>query len=127
MNINKQLGEAIKEIVSHNVDVITDSDWFKDLVKQKVKEIISKHKNLEKELSSGKIEPKLFAKKSKEYSNLESIISTAKEYLNFDNEKKGLEQILQDKNNDKEIKVDYISFLMVRDHVLILQILFLGI
>ena len=51
---------------------------------QKVKEIISKHKNLEKELSSGKIEPKLFAKKSKEYSNLESIISTAKEYLNFD-------------------------------------------
>ena len=70
---------------------------------QKVKEIISKHKNLEKELSSGKIEPKLFAKKSKEYSNLESIISTAKEYLNFDNEKKGLEQILQDKNNDSEI------------------------
>ena len=70
---------------------------------QKVKEIISKHKNLEKELSSGKIEPKLFAKKSKEYSNLESIISTAKEYLNFDNEKKGLEQILQDKNNDFEI------------------------
>ena len=70
---------------------------------QKVKEIISKHKNLEKELSSGKIEPKLFAKKSKEYSNLESIVSTAKEYLNFDNEKKGLEQILQDKNNDSEI------------------------
>ena len=70
---------------------------------QKVKEIISKHKNLEKELSSGKIESKLFAKKSKEYSNLESIVSTAKEYLNFDNEKKGLEQILQDKNNDSEI------------------------
>ena len=70
---------------------------------QKVKEIILKHSDLEKELSSGKIEPKLFAKKSKEYSNLESIISTAKEYLNFDNEKKGLEQILQDKNNDFEI------------------------
>ena len=70
---------------------------------QKVKDIISKHNNLEKELSSGKIEPKLFAKKSKEYSNLGDIISTAKEYLNFDNEKKDLEQILQDKNNDLEI------------------------
>jgi hypothetical protein len=45
MNINKQLGEAIKEIVSHNVDVITDSDWFKDLVKQKVKEIIKQNES----------------------------------------------------------------------------------
>ena len=70
---------------------------------QKVKDIISKYNNLEKELSSGKIEPKLFAKKSKEYSNLGNIISTAKEYLNFDNEKEDLEQILQDKNNDLEI------------------------
>ena len=66
---------------------------------QKVKDIISKYNNLEKELSSGKIEPKLFAKKSKEYSNLGNIISTAKEYLNFDNEKEDLEQILQDKSN----------------------------
>ena len=70
---------------------------------QKVKDIISKHNDLEKELSSGKIEPKMFAKKSKEYSNLGSIISTAKQYLNFDNEKKGLEQILNDKNNDIEM------------------------
>ena len=51
----------------------------------KVKDIITKHNDLEKELSSGKIEPKLFAKKSKEYSNLENIVSTAKLYLNFDN------------------------------------------
>ena len=70
---------------------------------EKVKDIISKHNNLEKELSSGKIEPKMFAKKSKEYSNLGSIISTAKEYLNFEEEKRGLEQILNDKNNDIEI------------------------
>ena len=70
---------------------------------QKVKDIISKHNDLEKELSSGKIEPKIFAKKSKEYSNLGSIISTAKQYLNFENEKKGLEQILNDKNNDVEM------------------------
>ena len=70
---------------------------------QKVKDIILKHNDLEKELSSGKIEPKIFAKKSKEYSNLGSIISTAKQYLNFENEKKGLEQILNDKNNDVEM------------------------
>ena len=70
---------------------------------QKVKDIISKHNDLEKELSSGKIEPKMFAKKSKEYSNLGNIISTAKEYLNFEEEKRGLEQILNDKNNDIEI------------------------
>ena len=43
---------------------------------QKVKDIISKHDNLEKELSSGKVDPKLFAKKSKEYSSLGSIICT---------------------------------------------------
>ena len=36
----------------------------------KVKDIINKHDALEKELSSGNIDPKLFAKKSKEYSNL---------------------------------------------------------
>ena len=37
---------------------------------EKVKDIVDKHKVLEKELSSGTIDPKLFAKKSKEYSNL---------------------------------------------------------
>ena len=70
---------------------------------QKVKDIISKYDNLEKELSSGKVDPKLFAKKSKEYSSLGSIISVAKKYINFDGEKKGLEQILLDKSNDTEI------------------------
>ena len=52
----------------------------------KVKEIIIRHSALEKELASGNIEPKLFAKKSKEYSNLESIISIAKAYVNFEKE-----------------------------------------
>ena len=55
---------------------------------QKVKDIIVRHDNLEKELSSGKVDTKLFAKKSKEYSNLVNIILIAKEYLNFENEKK---------------------------------------
>ena len=70
---------------------------------QKVKDIISKHNILEKELSSGKIDPKLYAKKSKEYSDLGNIISIAKEYVNFENEKKDLEQILEDKSNDNEM------------------------
>ena len=67
---------------------------------QKVKDIIVRHDNLEKELSSGKVDTKLFAKKSKEYSNLGNIILIAKEYMNFENEKKGLEQILEDKNKN---------------------------
>ena len=36
----------------------------------KVKNIITRHESLEKELSSEDIDPKLFAKKSKEYSSL---------------------------------------------------------
>ena len=70
---------------------------------QKVKNIIVRHDNLEKELSSGKVDTKLYAKKSKEYSNLGNIILIAKEYINFENEKKGLEQILDDKSNDSEM------------------------
>ena len=70
---------------------------------QKVREIVSKYEFLENELASGNIESKLFAKKSKEYSTLRNIISVAKEYLNFDNEKKNLQEILKDKKNDKEI------------------------
>tara|TARA_Y100000591_G_scaffold303898_1_gene300121 strand:- start:170 stop:1240 length:1071 start_codon:yes stop_codon:yes gene_type:complete len=70
---------------------------------QKVKNIILRHDALEKDLSSGDIEPKLLAKKSKEYSNLGNIISIAKEYINFDVVKKDLEQILQDKSNDLEM------------------------
>ena len=52
---------------------------------QKVKDLIDKHRNLEKELSLANINPKLFAKKSKEYSNLGNIIDTAKSYINFGN------------------------------------------
>ena len=70
---------------------------------QKVKNIILRHNSLEKDLSSGNVEPKLLAIKSKEYSNLGSIVSIAKEYLNFEVVKKDLEHILQDKNNDAEI------------------------
>ena len=41
--------------------------------------------------------------KSKEYSNLGEIIEIAKKYLNIENEKKDLLNMVQDKSNDKEI------------------------
>jgi len=69
----------------------------------KVKEIVNRHDALEKELSSGNIDSRLFAKKSKEYSSLGGIIKIAKEYLNFENEKKDLVNIVQDKSNDNDI------------------------
>ena len=70
---------------------------------EKVQDIIAKHDNLEKELSTGNIEAKLFAKKSKEYSNLGNIISYAREFVKFESEKKDLEQIIQDKSSDSEM------------------------
>ncbi len=70
----------------------------------KVRDLISKHENLEKELSSGKVDKKKFATKSKEYSDLNDIIKEAKEYLSFSEEKQELEKICLDKNSEKEIK-----------------------
>ena len=64
----------------------------------KVKDIITKHDILEKELSSGNIDPKLFARKSKEYSSLGGIIKIAREYVNFENEKRDLLNMVQDKH-----------------------------
>ena len=69
----------------------------------KVKDIINQHDSLEKELSSGSIDPKLFAKKSKEYSRLGNIISVARKYINFENEKKDLLNLVDDKKNDQHI------------------------
>ena len=45
---------------------------------KKIEELISKHKNLEIELSSGNVDKKLFATKSKEYADLNEIIEEAK-------------------------------------------------
>ena len=69
----------------------------------KVKDIITKYDILEKELSSGSIDPKLFATKSKEYSSLGGIIKVARQYVNFENEKKDLLNMIQDKSNDQEM------------------------
>ena len=71
---------------------------------KKVVELILRHKNLEVELSSGNIDKKLFAIKSKEYSDLNEIISYADKYLNFNKNKKDLEKLINDSSGDKEIK-----------------------
>ena len=70
---------------------------------EKVKGIITKYDSLEKELSSGNIDAKLFATKSKEYSNLGRIISIARKFVNFEKEKKDLVNMVQDKSNDQEM------------------------
>ena len=70
---------------------------------EKVQALVVKHDSLEKELSTGSIDSKTFAQKSKEYSDLGNIITYVREYLKFDNDQKDLEQILQDKNSDLEM------------------------
>ena len=53
-----------------------------------IEELILKHSTLEKDLSSGEIDKKLFAEKSKEYSDVNEIIENAKKYLLYENDKK---------------------------------------
>ena len=62
----------------------------------KVRDLISKHNSLEKDLSSGSVDKKKYAEKSKEYSDLNEIINEANEYLLFDKEKLDLEKIIDD-------------------------------
>ena len=69
-----------------------------------IEELISKHSNLEKDLSSGEIDKKLFAEKSKEYSDVNDIIENAKKYISFETDKKELEKILGDNSTDEELK-----------------------
>ena len=69
-----------------------------------IEELIEKHSTLEKDLSSGNLDNKLFAEKSKEYSDVNEIILNAKKYLSFENEKQELEKILEDNTSDKELK-----------------------
>ena len=71
---------------------------------EKVQALVAKHDNLEKELSTGTIDSKTFAQKSKEYSDLGNIILFAREYLKFDENRKDLEQILKDNNSETEMK-----------------------
>ncbi len=70
----------------------------------KVREIISKHKILEKELSSDKVDKKKFAKISKEYSDLNEILNDAKQFLSFDKTERELIKLIDDNETDQEMK-----------------------
>ena len=72
--------------------------------KKTIEELINKHLILEKDLSSGKVDKKSFAEKSKEYSDLNEVIENARKYLLFETDKKELEKILDDQTADKELK-----------------------
>ena len=68
-----------------------------------IEDLIKKHSILEKELSSGSIDKKSFADKSKEYSDLNEIIEDAKRYILYETEKSELQKILDDKSSDQEL------------------------
>ena len=70
----------------------------------KVREIVSRHKLLEKELSSDKIDKKKFAKISKEYSDLNEILNDAEQYLSFDETERDLKKLIDDSETDQEMK-----------------------
>ena len=69
-----------------------------------IEDLISKHSLLEKELSLGEVDKKLFAEKSKEYSDLNEIIEQVKKYSTYDKDKIELEKILEDSSSDSEFK-----------------------
>ena len=70
----------------------------------KVREIISRHELLEKELASNQVDKKNFARKSKEYSDLNDILMSAKQYLSFNKSVQDLEKILNDGNTELEMR-----------------------
>ena len=72
--------------------------------KKTIEDLIKKHIALEKDLSSVEIDKKLFAEKSKEYSDLNEIIGIAKNYISFDKNILELKKILDDNNTDDELK-----------------------
>ena len=74
------------------------------LPQDKVQNLIDRHFKLEKELASGEIEKKNYAEISKEYSDLNYIIKYAKEYLSYESDIKDLNNIINDKNSDLEMK-----------------------
>ena len=69
-----------------------------------IEELITKHSNIEKDLSTGDLDNKLFAEKSKEYSDLNEIIGCAKDYISFETKKEDLDKILNDNSADEELK-----------------------
>ena len=74
------------------------------LPQEKVQKLIDRHHKLEIELSSGEIEKKKYAEISKEYADLNEIIKQAKEYLSYKKDTNDLNNIINDKNSDKDMR-----------------------
>ena len=74
------------------------------LPQDKVQNLINRHLQLEKELSSGKIDKNKYAEISKEYSDLNEIVEKAKQYLSYDKDIEDLNNIINDKDSDNEMK-----------------------
>ena len=41
----QEMGRIIQELIMHELDVITESDWFRELVEESVKKIIEEKKD----------------------------------------------------------------------------------
>ena len=59
-----------------------------------IEDLIGKHALLEKEPSSGSLDKKAFAEKSKEYSNLNEIVDDAKKYSSYESDKLEIQKII---------------------------------
>ena len=64
-----------------------------------IEELISKHSSLEKNLSEGNIDKKIFAEKSKEYADLNEIIHEARKYISYEKNRTEIQKILNDKKD----------------------------
>ena len=69
-----------------------------------ISDLIIKHSTLEKELSTGEVDKKQFADKSKEYADLNEIIENLKQYNSYNKDKEGLKKILDDESDSDEMK-----------------------
>ena len=69
-----------------------------------ISDLIIKHSTLEKELSTGEVDKKQFADKSKEYADLNEIIENLKQYNSYNKDKEGLKKILGDESDSDEMK-----------------------
>ncbi len=74
------------------------------ILQKTIEDLIKKHSDLEKDLSSVDIDKKQFAEKSKEYSHLSEIIEDAKKYISFNSNKTELEKIINEKSSDEELQ-----------------------
>ena len=38
--LSQKIGDLIEDIISHRIEVVTNSNWFKELVDQKVRSVL---------------------------------------------------------------------------------------